>query len=562
MLLVYGPRSASYDFGPGHPLTPRRFGPALDLLRAIGATPGLAPEPVVDEELLACHSAGFVRVVRGFSADPFGLPTAGIADGGDVPPFRDMHEAGSMVAGGSLRAMEAILRGDVEHAFHPGGGLHHAMRDRASGFCIYNDVALAVARARREGLRVLYVDLDVHHGDGVQALFQDDPGVLTVSIHETGRYLFPGTGFADEIGEGAAAGTSVNVPLEPGTGEGPWLDMVRLLVPSLAAAFRPDIVVSQHGADSHAFDPLAHLRVTTTAMGAAARIVDAVAHRWAGGRWLATGGGGYDAYRVVPRSWSLVWLAGTHREVPGATPEAWRVRWADEAARYGQAPLPETFDDPPNAGFRLEPAQDAAEELSAATADLVASVVVPALVRTAVRRAWWDPLAPAGDAAFASVPAGMPTVHARVAASEIAQIAFADRVLPIRPQSVHAVADVRDRVSVTAAIVQNVMVGAVVSAVTESGSGREILAVGVAPEHRGHGLASSMLQAHVASFRPGDGPFAATETVAERDPIEPLDRALRASIARRLFESAGFDVRPASGRLRGVDPLAIEATLG
>ena len=369
MLLVYGPRSPSYDFGPGHPLTPRRFGPGIDLLRAVGATPGLAPEPVVDEELLACHSAGFVGVVRGFSSDPFGLPAAGIAEGGDVPPFRDMHEAGSMVAGGSLRAMEAILRGEVEHAFHPGGGLHHAMRDRASGFCIYNDVALAVARARRDGLRVLYIDLDVHHGDGVQALFRDDPGVLTVSFHETGRYLFPGTGFADEIGEGVAAGTSVNVPLEPGTGEGPWLDAVRLLVPSLAAAFRPDIVVSQHGADSHAFDPLAHLRVTTTAMGAAARIVDAVAHRWAGGRWLATGGGGYDAYRVVPRSWSLVWLAGAHREVPVATPEAWRERWAEEAARYGQAPLPETFDDPPNAGLRFEPAQAGAEELSNATTE-------------------------------------------------------------------------------------------------------------------------------------------------------------------------------------------------
>jgi hypothetical protein len=145
--------------------------------------------------------------------------------------------------------------------------------------------------------------------------------------------------------------------LQPGTGERAWLDAVRLLVPSLAAAFRPDIVVSQHGADSHAFDPLAHLRVTTTAMGEAARIVDAVAHRWAGGRWLATGGGGYDAYRVVPRSWSLVWLAGAHRDVPSQTPEAWRERWADEAARYGQAPLPETFDDPPNAGFPFDASQ-------------------------------------------------------------------------------------------------------------------------------------------------------------------------------------------------------------
>src|SRR5262245_22382726 len=275
-----------------------------------------------------------------------------------------MHEAGAMVAGGSLRAMEAILRGDVEHAFHPGGGLHHAMRERASGFCIYNDVALAIGRARREGLRVLYVDLDVHHGDGVQDLFYDDAGVLTLSIHETGRYLFPGTGFVDEIGEGRAAGTAVNVPLEPGTGEGAWLGAVQVLVPALAAAFAPDIVVSQHGADCHGFDPLAHLRVTTTAMGEAARIVDAVAHRWAGGRWLATGGGGYDAYRVVPRSWSLVWLAGAHREVPATTPEAWRATWADEAARYGQSPLPATFEDPPNAGIRFDAAQQAAEDRS------------------------------------------------------------------------------------------------------------------------------------------------------------------------------------------------------
>ena len=134
-----------------------------------------------------------------------------------------MHDAGAMVAGGSIRAMEAILRGDVEHAFHPGGGLHHAMPDRASGFCIYDDPALAIARARRDGLRVLYVDLDVHHGDGVQAIHWSDPGVMTVSVHETGRYLFPGTGGVGELGEGVAAGTSVNVPLEPETGEGAWL---------------------------------------------------------------------------------------------------------------------------------------------------------------------------------------------------------------------------------------------------------------------------------------------------------------------------------------------------
>ncbi len=167
-----------------------------------------------------------------------------------------------------------------------------------------------------QGLRVLYVDLDVHHGDGVQAMTYRDPGTLTLSLHESGRYLFPGTGYADELGEGTAAGTSVNMPFEPYAGEAAWLPAVRALVPTLAAVFGPDIVVSQHGADSHAWDPLAHLRVTTAGMAEAARLVDAVAHRWADGRWLATGGGGYDAYRVVPRTWALTWLAGAHLDPP------------------------------------------------------------------------------------------------------------------------------------------------------------------------------------------------------------------------------------------------------
>ncbi len=305
MLLVFGPRSTDYDFGPGHPLTPRRFGPGIDLLRAVGAEPGLAPEPATDEELRLCHSRHYLDVVKRFSADPYGFSEAGIGDGGDDPPFPDMHEAAAAVAGGSIRAMEAILRGDAEHAQHPGGGLHHAMADHASGFCIYDDPALAIARARRDGHRVLYIDLDVHHGDGVQALHWADPGVLTFSIHESGRTLFPGTGDVGEVGHGPAAGTAVNLPLPAGTGAATWIAAIRLVLPEVAATFGPDVIVSQHGADSHAWDPLAHLEVTTTAMGEAARLVDTLAHRHAGGRWLATGGGGYDAYRVVPRAWAL-----------------------------------------------------------------------------------------------------------------------------------------------------------------------------------------------------------------------------------------------------------------
>ena len=193
---------------------------------------------------------------------------------GDCPPFHGIHESSALVAGGSIGAVETILAGDAVHAFNPGGGLHHAMAARASGFCIYNDVALGVAAARDAGHRVLYVDLDVHHGDGTQALFADDPDVLTFSIHESGRSLFPGTGDVDEIGGPAAPGTAVNIPLDPYSGDASWLAAVESALPALAAAFRPTFLVSQHGCDSHVFDPLAHLRLTTAAYVRATRLLD------------------------------------------------------------------------------------------------------------------------------------------------------------------------------------------------------------------------------------------------------------------------------------------------
>ena len=274
-------------------------------------------------------------------------PQAGFASWGDDPPFYGMHEAAATVAGGSFDAMERILAGDELHVFHPGGGLHHAMPGRASGFCIYNDVALAIGRARDAGHRVLYVDLDVHHGDGVEAIFWNDPEVLTVSLHETGLSLFPGTGFVDDRGGPQAHGTAVNVPLEPGTSDASWLQAIEMLLPALAAAYRPTVLVTQHGCDSHLLDPLAHLNLSTTAMSRAARLLDALAHEHASGRWLATGGGGYDVYSVVPRAWGLVWLAQAHRDIPPATPAAWRSRWAAEASRHGQSPPPDALLDPP-----------------------------------------------------------------------------------------------------------------------------------------------------------------------------------------------------------------------
>jgi acetoin utilization protein AcuC len=563
VLLVYGPRSTSYDFGPGHPLTPRRFGPGIELLRAVGAEPGLAPEPAADDELLWCHTRRYIQAVKRFSVNPFGTPEAGIGEGGDDPPFAGMHEAGAMVAGGSIRAIEAILRGEEEHAFHPGGGLHHAMPDRASGFCIYDDPALAIARARQDGSRVLYVDLDVHHGDGVQAIHWADPAVLTVSIHETGRYLFPGTGGVGELGEGVAAGTAVNVPLEPATGEGAWLGAVQVLLPELAAAFGPDIVVSQHGADSHAWDPLAHLRVTTTAMGEAARLVDLLAHNHAGGRWLATGGGGYDAYRVVPRTWSLVWLAGAHRDVPDATPVDWRERWATEGARYGQAPLPATFEDAANAALELDASQAIAEGRSFETVGVVRRLVVPRLLQVARDRGWWDPLVAAGDLPVAAPSRGVgrpAVIHPDAATWD--RLVLADRVVaPADPDTGHALigAAIRDGANVHAAVEGTLVVGLAIAGPSDDHGRREILALGVAPAFRRRGLAGILLEACTTAGRPGDVEFVAEITLAERDPIEPFDRSLRADIARRLLQRAGFELGPVDPDLRRADPGAFTA---
>ena len=306
----------------------------------------MAPRLATDEELQRLHHPEYIDAVRRFSSDPNdSRPTAGVGPG-DCPPFADMHEVSASVAGGSMKAVDLILAAETLHAFHPGGGLHHAMAGRASGFCIYNDVALAVARARDAGHRVMYVDLDVHHGDGTQSLFWDDPQVLTLSIHETGMTLFPGSGFIDERGGDAARGTKVNLPLQPYSGDASWIVAVERAIPDLADAFRPTFLVTQHGCDTHAYDPLAHLRLTTRAYRVATLLLDAVAHEFCEGRWLATGGGGYDAYRVVPRSWSLVWLAQAHSEPPSETDEAWRERWSAAARQHDQAPPPEYFLDP------------------------------------------------------------------------------------------------------------------------------------------------------------------------------------------------------------------------
>jgi acetoin utilization protein AcuC len=221
-----------------------------------------------------------------------------------------------------------VWSSSAEHAVDIAGGLHHAMPDRASGFCVYNDPAIAIAWLLSQGARrIAYVDVDVHHGDGVQHIFWNEPRVLTISLHESGRFLFPGTGFPDETGGPSAPGSAVNVALPPGTGDAGWLRAFHAIVPALLRSFRPDVLVSQHGCDSHFLDPLAHLLLSVDAQRAGAEAIHRLAHETAGGRWVATGGGGYAITEVVPRTWThlLAELAG-HPVAPQAeTPVGWRA---------------------------------------------------------------------------------------------------------------------------------------------------------------------------------------------------------------------------------------------
>jgi ribosomal protein S18 acetylase RimI-like enzyme len=298
------------------------------------------------------------------------------------------------------------------------------------------------------------------------------------------------------------------------------------------------------------------LNTTTTAMGAAARLVDAVAHRYAGGRWLATGGGGYDAYRVVPRSWSLVWLAGAHREVPASTPEAWRDRWASEGTRYGQTPPPETFTDAPNAGEPIDAAQDAADDRSAAVAALARTCHrASARARGTRPRMVGSLPSAASRSSIGRVcrQSGRPAILPAADAATWSGLTLAARVVaPTDPAAAHASigAGLRDgALRVSVAVVEDRVIGAAVSRMERGDARSELLALGVAPGWRRQGLAGRLLAAHVGAL-PAGTDVAVEFTVAERDPIESLDGALRRTIARRLLESSGFVSVPAESEVR------------
>jgi len=331
-LVVWDDVLSQYDFGPTHPLRPLRLELTIALSRQLGVLdrPGVevrAPRPASDDTLELVHDPLYVASVRRAPDDLLGRMSMRWGLGpGDTPVFPRMHEVSSLVTGASVDAARAVWEGTHQHAVNISGGLHHAMRDRASGFCVYDDPAVAIAWLLSEGAeRVAYVDVDVHHGDGVQAAFYDDPRVLTVSVHESGRTLFPGTGWADETGIGDAVGTSVNLALPAGTDDAGWLRAFHAVVPPVLRAFGPQLLVTQHGCDTHDLDPLAHLAMTVDGQRAAYRVLHELSHELCDGRWVALGGGGYEPVQVVPRAWTHLLAEMTGDEVDGATPDDWQA---------------------------------------------------------------------------------------------------------------------------------------------------------------------------------------------------------------------------------------------
>jgi len=312
--------SGLYRFNDDHPFHPIRWALTEDLLKACGALDPsriVPPFPLEEAHRIVrdIHRPDYLDAVTALSVpdpelkDIEAAAQYGLEADGDTPYFPGMDEASSAIVAGSLAAAEAVMSGQAEHVLHLAGGLHHAFPGRASGFCVYNDAAAAISWIRRKyGARVMYIDTDVHHGDGVQWFFYTDPDVFTLSIHETGKFLFPGSGFHHERGDSSGYGACLNLPMEPYTEDASWLDCFTKAVEHAAQSFKPDIIISQHGCDAHAYDPLAHIHCSMRIYRDMPRIIHDLANRYSGGRWVALGGGGYDHWRVVPRAWALLWL--------------------------------------------------------------------------------------------------------------------------------------------------------------------------------------------------------------------------------------------------------------
>ncbi|WP_093137702.1 acetoin utilization protein AcuC [Salinibacillus kushneri] len=330
---IYSDEYKKYHFHAQHPFNQKRVELTYDLLKASSALSDeqmIPPRKATEEELELFHDNSYINAVKEADEEAlaeekaieFGLGTE------DTPIFKGMHQSASLISGGSLVAVDTVLTGKTQHAVNLGGGLHHGFQRKASGFCIYNDAAIAIKYIRKHyNLKVLYVDTDAHHGDGVQWAFYDDPNVCTLSIHETGRYLFPGTGNVNERGLRAGYGYSFNIPIDAFTEDDSFLEVYDKSLREITEHFNPDIIVSQNGVDAHAFDPLTHLCGTMRIYEYIPKLAHNLAHEYCKGRWIALGGGGYDIWRVVPRAWGQIWNVMTKNQtIEGPLPEEWMNR--------------------------------------------------------------------------------------------------------------------------------------------------------------------------------------------------------------------------------------------
>lgn len=319
--------------GPNHPLKPERLRRTHELLVEFGAFEAsnvqlIAPRPATEEELALFHTRDYIDVVRALSAGDTTVPASRYGFGpGDNPVFAGMFDSERLKVGSAVQAAELLANHNCDVAFSYSGGLHHGGPERASGFCVFNDAAVAIHWLLEKGFRVAYIDIDVHHGDGVQEAFYDRDRVLTISLHQDGRTLFPGTGFVDEMGSGPGLGFSVNIPLPPYTDDDAYMAAFDRLVPPLLGRFEADIVVTQLGVDTHARDPLANMMLTTAGQTSLFRSLSELAPRW-----LALGGGGYDI-GVVPRAWALAFGIMAQITWPDELPPDYRQNYGGQWLR-------------------------------------------------------------------------------------------------------------------------------------------------------------------------------------------------------------------------------------
>jgi acetoin utilization protein AcuC len=343
--IIYSPKYSLYNLGEGHPFSPIRSEMVTDLLTQLGVmkTP-VEPEPVSPEELYSIHDKEYVDAVELASSgepveniDKYGLDTQ------DNPIVKDMALGARYICGGTKLGAKLLLEGKAKKVLQLGGGLHHAHKNMAAGFCLYNDLALSIKEMTNHGWHVAYLDLDVHHGDGVQEIFYSDENVMTISLHETGEFLFPGTGWIHELGKGMGKSLKLNLPLQPFTEGDSFMSVIEKAVVPALSWFRPDAIVVQAGADPHYSDPLADLMLTTQDFERIYRRVLELADKYAKGNILITFGGGYSI-TATTRIWTIIYHIVNGLEIPETIPEAWRKKWQ----KYSKNPIPQFLHDPPN----------------------------------------------------------------------------------------------------------------------------------------------------------------------------------------------------------------------